>query len=60
MSFDVIRAAGGVIFRRRDGILETLIVHRPRYDDLTLPKGKAHDGESIEATALRRSMRRRG
>ena len=53
MSDDVIRAAGGVIFRRRSGILETLIVHRPRYDDLTLPKGKAHDGESIEATALR-------
>ena len=53
MSADVIRAAGGVIFRRRAGILETLIVHRPRYDDLTLPKGKAHDGESIEATALR-------
>ncbi|MDP9301276.1 MAG: NUDIX domain-containing protein [Actinomycetota bacterium] len=53
MSADVIRAAGGVIFRRRSGILETLIIHRPRYDDLSLPKGKAHDGESIEATALR-------
>jgi len=53
VSADVIRAAGGVIFRRRAGILETLIVHRPRYDDLTLPKGKAHDGESMEATALR-------
>lgn len=53
VSSDVIRAAGGVIFRRRSGTLETLIVHRPRYDDLTLPKGKAHDGESMEATALR-------
>jgi 8-oxo-dGTP diphosphatase len=53
VSDDVIRAAGGVIFRRRSGVLETLIVHRPRYDDLTLPKGKARDGESIEATALR-------
>ena len=50
---DVIRAAGGVIFRRRSGVLETLIVHRPRYDDLTLPKGKAHEGEPIETTALR-------
>jgi 8-oxo-(d)GTP phosphatase len=50
---DVIRAAGGVIFRRRSGVLETLIVHRPRYDDLTLPKGKAHEGEPIEAAALR-------
>jgi 8-oxo-(d)GTP phosphatase len=53
VSSGVIRAAGGVIFRRRNGILETLIVHRPRYDDLTLPKGKAHDGESLEATAVR-------
>jgi 8-oxo-dGTP pyrophosphatase MutT (NUDIX family)/phosphohistidine phosphatase SixA len=53
VSSDVIRAAGGVILRRRNGMLETLIVHRPRYDDLTLPKGKAHDGEASEATALR-------
>ena len=53
VSANVIRAAGGVIFRRRAGILETLVVHRPRYDDLTLPKGKALDGESLQVTALR-------
>ena len=50
---DVVRAAGGVILRRRDGVLETLLVHRPRYDDLTFPKGKALGEESDEETALR-------
>lgn len=50
---DVVRAAGGVILRRRDGALETLLVHRPKYDDLTFPKGKAYDREPDEETALR-------
>ncbi len=30
-----------------------LLVHRPRYDDWTFPKGKAEPGESDEACALR-------
>lgn len=30
-----------------------LLVHRPRYDDWTFPKGKAQDGESDESCALR-------
>ena len=40
---------------RRDGdsALEVLLVHRPRYDDWTLPKGKLHRGESHEEGALR-------
>jgi 8-oxo-dGTP diphosphatase len=37
----------------RAGHLEILLVHRPRYDDWTLPKGKAKEGESYEACALR-------
>jgi 8-oxo-dGTP pyrophosphatase MutT (NUDIX family) len=45
----VIRAAGGVVVR--DG--RVLIVHRPKYDDWTLPKGKCKDGESTEECALR-------
>ena len=45
----MIRAAGGII--ERDG--RVLLVHRPRYDDWTFPKGKAEDGETDEACALR-------
>ena len=32
---------------------EVLLVHRPRYDDWTLPKGKLDPGESFETAALR-------
>src|SRR5919109_4902174 len=49
----VIRAAGGVVVRRHDGGLDVLLVHRPAYDDWTLPKGKALPGESDEECALR-------
>jgi len=45
----VIRAAGAVL--HRDGLVA--VVHRPQYDDWTLPKGK-HDGdEDDEAAAVR-------
>jgi 8-oxo-dGTP pyrophosphatase MutT (NUDIX family) len=49
----VIRAAGGVVVR--DGVdgQEVLVVHRPRYEDWTFPKGKAEDGESDEDCAVR-------
>jgi len=50
----VIRAAGGVVVRQRpDGALEVAVVHRPAYDDWTLPKGKLQAGEREEHTALR-------
>src|SRR3954454_11713250 len=50
----VVRAAGGVVVRAGPGgQSEMLLVHRPRYDDWTLPKGKAEPGESDEACALR-------
>jgi 8-oxo-dGTP pyrophosphatase MutT (NUDIX family) len=44
-----VRAAGGVLVR--DG--EVLLVHRPKYDDWTFPKGKPHGRESDVETALR-------
>ena len=44
-----VNAAGGVVVR--DGRI--CLVHRPRYDDWTLPKGKLDPGESFEAAALR-------
>jgi 8-oxo-dGTP diphosphatase len=46
---DEIRAAGGVVVR--DG--RVAVVHRPRYDDWSLPKGKLDPGESFEDAALR-------
>jgi 8-oxo-dGTP diphosphatase len=53
VSRPAVRAAGGVVVRDDLGTLEVVIVHRPRYDDWTLPKGKALAGESDEACALR-------
>jgi 8-oxo-dGTP diphosphatase len=45
----LVRAAGAIVVR--DGRL--LLVHRPKYDDWTFPKGKCERGESDEACALR-------
>jgi 8-oxo-dGTP diphosphatase len=50
----VVRAAGGLVVRRDpDGSREIALVHRPRYDDWSFPKGKLLAGESDEQTALR-------
>lgn len=45
----LVRAAGGVVVRGP----HVLVVHRPGYDDWTLPKGKVEPGESDEDAALR-------
>jgi 8-oxo-dGTP diphosphatase len=50
----VVRAAGGIVTRPGpEGGVEILLVHRPRYDDWSLPKGKAEPDESDEECALR-------
>ena len=50
----VIRAAGGVVCRNtRSGETEIAVIHRPAYDDWTLPKGKIEPDESPEDCALR-------
>ena len=50
----VVRAAGGVVRRRsKDGQLRVAVVHRPRHDDWSLPKGKLDAGESWEDAAIR-------
>jgi 8-oxo-dGTP diphosphatase len=49
----LVRAAGGVVWRARDGVVEVLLVHRPRYDDWSFPKGKCDPGEGDEACAIR-------
>ncbi len=48
-----IQAAGGIVWRRAANGLELAVVHRPRYDDWSLPKGKAEPGEHPVQTALR-------
>ena len=45
----MIRAAGGVL--HRDG--RVAVVHRPQYDDWTLPKGKLDPGEDEPEAAVR-------
>lgn len=52
----VVRAAGGVVVRDD----KVLVVHRPKYDDWTFPKGKAEPGESDEACALREVLEETG
>jgi 8-oxo-dGTP diphosphatase len=49
----LVHAAGGVVWRRRAGALEVLLVHRPRYDDWSLPKGKLDSGETHMDAARR-------
>src|SRR6516164_4386712 len=48
-----IRAAGAVLWRARAGGIETALVHRPRYDDWSFPKGKSMPGEHMLLTAVR-------
>jgi 8-oxo-dGTP diphosphatase len=45
-----VEAAGGIVL---DDEGRVAIVHRPRYDDWSLPKGKLDAGESFEEAALR-------
>ena len=48
------RAAGGVVLRPGpEGEPEVLLVHRPKYDDWTIPKGKLDPGESDLDAAVR-------
>jgi 8-oxo-dGTP diphosphatase len=46
----MVEAAGGLILSKEGRVA---VVHRPRYDDWSLPKGKLEEGESFEEAALR-------
>ncbi|MDQ1609243.1 MAG: 8-oxo-(d)GTP phosphatase [Microbacteriaceae bacterium] len=48
-----IYAAGAVCWRVVDGKLIVLVIHRTRYGDVTLPKGKVDPGETLPQTAVR-------
>ena len=46
-------AAGVLSWREKSSRLEVLLVHRPRYDDWSVPKGKLDKGETFPAAAVR-------
>jgi len=48
-----VQAAGGVLWRRVEGEVRVAVVHRPRYDDWSLPKGKLEPGELHVVGAVR-------
>ena len=50
-----VKAAGGVVWRRGPEGVEVVLVHRPRYDDWSLPKGKLDRGEDWEAAEVKAS-----
>jgi 8-oxo-dGTP diphosphatase len=49
----LVRAGGGAVWRRGPSGLDVVVVHRPHYDDWSLPKGKVDPGESDEDAARR-------
>lgn len=48
-----VRAAGGVVVRTSGGTRRVAVIHRPKYGDWSLPKGKLEVGEDFERAALR-------
>jgi 8-oxo-(d)GTP phosphatase len=46
-------AAGALVWRRADHGIEVVVVHRPRYDDWSFPKGKLDPGEHLLGAAIR-------
>ena len=53
MSETAVYAAGGVVWRLVGDKLKVLLIHRTRYRDVTLPKGKVDPGETLAETAAR-------
>ena len=59
-STQTIQAAGAVLWRNKGKAIEIALVHRPRYDDWSLPKGKLETGESHIACAYREVLEETG
>jgi 8-oxo-(d)GTP phosphatase len=55
-STQTVLAAGAVVWRRVADETELLVVHRPKYDDWTFPKGKIDRGERLPVTAVRETL----
>jgi 8-oxo-(d)GTP phosphatase len=60
LAADEIRAAGAVVWRPGPAGPLVALVHRPKYDDWTLPKGKTEPGESVLLTAVREVLEETG
>jgi 8-oxo-dGTP diphosphatase len=56
----LIPAAGTLPWRRREGRLEVALVHRPKYDDWSWPKGKLDPGELSCVAAARETLEETG
>jgi len=53
-------AAGAIVTRKRPTGREVLLVHRPKYDDWSFPKGKRDPGEHVTETACREVLEETG
>ncbi|UWF77076.1 MULTISPECIES: NUDIX hydrolase [Microbacterium] len=53
MTDTAVYAAGAVVWRLVEGKLRVLLIHRTKYRDVTLPKGKVDPGETLAETAVR-------
>ena len=53
MTETAVYAGGGVVWRLVDDKVKVLLIHRTRYRDVTLPKGKVDPGEMLAETAVR-------
>ena len=57
----MIRAAGALLWRENSELkIEIALIHRPRYDDWSLPKGKIEEGESSLRCAFREVIEETG
>lgn len=56
----VVYAAGAVLWRTRRKAVEVAVIHRPRYDDWSLPKGKVDPGETEPVAAVREILEETG
>lgn len=55
-----VKAAGGVILRSGSKGPKVLLIHRPRYNDWSFPKGKLDEGEKFKEAALREVLEETG
>ena len=56
----VIECAGTIVWRLAENELQVLIIHRPKYDDWSWPKGKVDAGEALPVAAIRETAEETG